>query len=34
MNGTQAEAFARYIQGHLAFVNEGADLLGDQRRRT
>ncbi|HEY8017892.1 MAG TPA: hypothetical protein VIG53_00220 [Actinomycetota bacterium] len=23
VNGTQAEAFSRYIQGHLAFINEG-----------
>ena len=32
--GAQAEAFSRYIGGHLAAVNDGQDVRGDERERT
>ena len=28
--GVEAEAFSRYIGGHLEGINDGADLLGDE----
>ena len=32
--GVQAEAFSRYIGGHLEGINDGRDLLGDECGRT